>query len=294
MTATPGLGPRATTRQARHPDDTGRRPFHLRLSERSIDSELRARGAAVPVAAREGAPGRHHQGQDDRRPVRRRHRPTDRLAAQAPRRRPRRLARGPPRCCTPTPRWSRPRRLPATSPCTSATERALQQRADAEALIGDVSRELLTATTDEVEAVVIGSLERAALRRRRARDVRARRCVVSASTSATATCSATRNPLMRISRTLSVPEIRLVHGSPVAEEPTAGSQRRRAAISSAVGAGSSRMSPATAGPSRGRPRRRRARRSSHHRPARPSERARRRRPSRACRDPSRGAHCPPR
>jgi len=30
-----------------------------------------------------------------------------------------------------------------------ATERALQQRVDAEALIGDVSRELLTATTDE-------------------------------------------------------------------------------------------------------------------------------------------------
>ena len=43
-----------------------------------------------------------------------------------------------------------------------ATERALQQRVDAEALIGDVSRELLTATTDEVDAVVIGSLERAA------------------------------------------------------------------------------------------------------------------------------------
>ncbi len=42
------------------------------------------------------------------------------------------------------------------------TERALQQRVGAESLIGDVSRELLTASTDEIDAVVVRSLERAA------------------------------------------------------------------------------------------------------------------------------------
>jgi two-component system cell cycle sensor histidine kinase/response regulator CckA len=42
------------------------------------------------------------------------------------------------------------------------TERALRQRVGAESLIGDVSRELLTATADEVDAVVVRSLERAA------------------------------------------------------------------------------------------------------------------------------------
>ncbi|HEY4396796.1 MAG TPA: PAS domain S-box protein [Acidimicrobiia bacterium] len=43
-----------------------------------------------------------------------------------------------------------------------ATERALQQRVGAEALIGDVSRELLTATVDEIDGIVVRSLERAA------------------------------------------------------------------------------------------------------------------------------------
>jgi PAS domain S-box-containing protein len=42
------------------------------------------------------------------------------------------------------------------------TERALQQRVDAEALIADVSRDLLTVAADEVDAVVGRSLERAA------------------------------------------------------------------------------------------------------------------------------------
>ncbi|HMF04462.1 MAG TPA: PAS domain S-box protein [Acidimicrobiia bacterium] len=42
------------------------------------------------------------------------------------------------------------------------TERALEQRVGAESLIGDVSRELLTATADEIDAVVVRSLERAA------------------------------------------------------------------------------------------------------------------------------------
>jgi PAS domain S-box-containing protein len=43
-----------------------------------------------------------------------------------------------------------------------ATERALQQRVDAEALIGDVSRELLTATVEDIDGIVVRSLERAA------------------------------------------------------------------------------------------------------------------------------------
>ncbi len=43
-----------------------------------------------------------------------------------------------------------------------ATERALQQRVDAEALIGDVSRELLTASAEEIDGIVVRSLERAA------------------------------------------------------------------------------------------------------------------------------------
>jgi two-component system, cell cycle sensor histidine kinase and response regulator CckA len=43
-----------------------------------------------------------------------------------------------------------------------ATERALRQRVDAEALIGDVSRELLTATAEEIDEIVVRSLERAA------------------------------------------------------------------------------------------------------------------------------------
>jgi len=43
-----------------------------------------------------------------------------------------------------------------------ATERALQQRVSAEALIGDVSRELLTATAEEIDGIVVRSLERAA------------------------------------------------------------------------------------------------------------------------------------
>jgi PAS domain S-box-containing protein len=41
-------------------------------------------------------------------------------------------------------------------------ERALRQRVGAETLIGDISRELLTATADEIDAVVVQSLERAA------------------------------------------------------------------------------------------------------------------------------------
>jgi PAS domain S-box-containing protein len=43
-----------------------------------------------------------------------------------------------------------------------ATERALRQRISAEALIAEVSRELLTVTADKVDAVVVRSLERAA------------------------------------------------------------------------------------------------------------------------------------
>jgi PAS domain S-box-containing protein len=42
------------------------------------------------------------------------------------------------------------------------TERALQQRVGAETLIGEVSRELLKATADEIDGVVVQSLERAA------------------------------------------------------------------------------------------------------------------------------------
>jgi PAS domain S-box-containing protein len=42
------------------------------------------------------------------------------------------------------------------------TERALRQRVGAESLIGDVSRRLLTATAEEIDEVVAGSLERAA------------------------------------------------------------------------------------------------------------------------------------
>jgi PAS domain S-box-containing protein len=43
-----------------------------------------------------------------------------------------------------------------------ATERALRQRISAEALIAEVSRELLTVSADEVDAVIVRSLERAA------------------------------------------------------------------------------------------------------------------------------------
>src|SRR5262249_36172302 len=43
-----------------------------------------------------------------------------------------------------------------------ATERALRQRVSAEALIGEVSRELLAVAADEIDAVVGRSLERAA------------------------------------------------------------------------------------------------------------------------------------
>ena len=43
-----------------------------------------------------------------------------------------------------------------------ATERALQQRVSAEALIGEVSRELLTAPAEDIDEIVVRSLERAA------------------------------------------------------------------------------------------------------------------------------------